>query len=174
MSGDVLQTDRLILRPFTLADAEDYHRNIMADAEVMRFLLGVKSLDETRALLKNRFRMPSTGKPGVWAGILKDDPDEEVVGHVGFLEQELEGQPVEEMSYRLASRLWGTGIATEAASAARDWFFANTELEVFVGFILPENTPSIATAKRIGMSYWKDANVKGFDVQTFRHLGKQP
>ena len=164
MSEVVLTTARLILRPFKPEDAESFHRNIMADEEVMRFLLGVKSLEETRAFLNSRGRIPRDGKPGLWAITLKDDLGDEVVGYVGFLAQELEEELVEEMSYRLASGLWGKGLATEAASAARDWFFEHTGLEYFVGFILPENTASSAVAERVGMRYWKDAVVKDFDV----------
>ncbi len=168
MSSGVLTTDRLTLRPFVAEDAKDFHRNIMADAEVMRLLLGVKSFVETQAFLKSRGRVPQEGQPGLWAITLKDDPADEVVGYVGFLAQELEGQPVEEISYRLASRLWGQGMANEAASAARDWFFEHTELGAFVGFILPENKVSSAVAERIGMRYLKDASVKGFDVRVYR------
>ncbi len=168
MSEVVITTPRLILRPFTQHDAVDYHRNTMADADVMRFLLGVKPIKETKLLVKNRFRKPEKGKPGVWSVAFMEDPNNEVVGHVGYLTQELDGEPVEEMSYRLARRHWGKGLATEAAIAARDWFFEHTDLEFFVGFILPENASSTATAERIGMRYWKDAVVKGFDVRAYR------
>ena len=68
----------------------------------------------------------------------------------------------------MASGLWRKGFATEASAAARDWFFAETELESFVGFILPENSASSAVAERIGMSYWRDATVKGFGVRVHR------
>jgi len=173
VSGVVLTPPRLILRPFAEDDAEDFHRNIMADPEVMRFLQGVKSFQETEAFLKSRGRVPQENKPGLWAITLKDDSEGEVVGYVGFLAQELEGQPVEEISYRLASRLWGQGLATEAASAARDWFFEHTTMESFVGFILPENTSSSAVAERIGMRYLKDAAVKGFDVGVLRSVREQ-
>lgn len=173
MSEIVLATPRLILRPFSSEDVEDFHRNVMADEEVMWFLLGVKSFEETQAFLKSRDRIPQEAKPGLWAITLKDDSADEVVGYSGFLAQELEGQPVEEIGYRLASRLWGQGIATEAASAARDWFFEHTKLEAFVGFILPENTASSAVAERIGMRYWKDAVVKSFGVRVYRMTGEE-
>ncbi len=168
MSEIVLATPRLILRPFRPEDAEAFHRNIMADEEVIRFLLGVKSFEETQAFLESRARIPQEGQSGLWAITLKDDPADEVVGYCGFLAQTLEGQPVEEISYRLASRLWGQGMATEAARATRDWFFKHTMLESFVGFILPENTASSAVAETIGMRYWKDAVVKGFGVRVYR------
>ena len=64
-------------------------------------------------------------------------------------------------------------MANEAACAARDWFFEHTELDSFVGFILPENTASSAVAERIGMRYWKDAAVKGFDVRVYRMSREQ-
>ena len=168
-----LTTERLTLRPFRQEDAEAYHRNVMADPEVMRYLLGVKSLLETQAFLESRSRIPQEGQSGLWAIRLKDDPAYEVVGYVGFLAQELEGQPVEEVSYRLASRLWGQGMANEAACAARDWFFKHTTLDAFVDLILPENTASSVVARKIGMRFWKDAVVKRFAVRVYRMVKEQ-
>ena len=169
MNGAVLKTDRLLLRPFDLeCDLEAFHRNIMADPQVMQFLGGVKTPDETKDFLAQRARIPQLGQPGLWAITLKNDEANEAVGYVGFLAQELDGDPVEELSYRLSSRLWGQGLATEAAFAARNWFFKHTSQDMFVGFILPENLPSIAVAERIGMWYWKDAVVKGFGVRVYR------
>ena len=168
MSEIVLATPRLILRPFRPEDAEDFHRNVMADEEVMRFLLGVKSFEETQAFLNSRARIPQEGKPGLWAITLKGDPADEVVGYVGFLVQELEGEPVEEISYRLASRLWGRGLATEAACPARDWFFEHVQNSHFIAFIEAVNARSIAVAEKVGISYWRDDVVKEIAVRTYR------
>lgn len=167
MSGVVLETDRLVLRPFEPEDAESFHRNVNSDPEVMRFLFGVRTPEATRKFVKERARTPKEGQPGLWAITLKDQPEAGVVGFAGFLDQTLEGEQVEELGYRLARRLWGKGIATEAAIAARDWFFEHTDQDHFFGFIVPENKPSIATAERIGLTYLKDAVVKGVEVRVY-------
>ncbi|NOR62050.1 MAG: GNAT family N-acetyltransferase [Rhodobacteraceae bacterium] len=44
----------------------------------------------------------------------------------------------------------GRGIATEAAIAARDFYYRSTGAKTVVSYIHPDNTASIAMAKRLG------------------------
>jgi RimJ/RimL family protein N-acetyltransferase len=59
-----LETPRLLLRPFTLQDAEDTYREIYSDAEVVQYYssLGVQTLEQVRARIASYM--------GAWA---KDD-----------------------------------------------------------------------------------------------------
>ena len=47
------------------------------------------------------------------------------------------------------------GIATEAASACRDWAFATLPIDHLISLILPDNTPSRGVAENLGMTVWK-------------------
>jgi RimJ/RimL family protein N-acetyltransferase len=56
-----------------------------------------------------------------------------------------------ELGWRLARGAWGRGLATEAASAARDHAFATLALPELISIIHPENARSLRLASRLGM-----------------------
>ena len=80
-----------------------------------------------------------------WGIILMDK--EVFVGHLGFNSL----SKCSEIAYHMNPDYWGTGIMTEAATAAISWRRNNgaTEIEAFID---PENAGSIALALRIGMT----------------------
>ena len=57
-----------------------------------------------------------------------------------------------ELGWRLASGTWGRGLATEAATAARDDAFQRLALAELISIIHPENTRSRRLAGKLGMS----------------------
>jgi RimJ/RimL family protein N-acetyltransferase len=61
--------------------------------------------------------------------------------------------PCVEVGWRLAADWWGLGIASEAASAALRFAFADAGLTEVVSFTVPANLPSQAVMQRIGMRY---------------------
>jgi ribosomal-protein-alanine N-acetyltransferase len=48
------------------------------------------------------------------------------------------------------------GIATEAATAARDWSFRELGLDHLIALVRPENLPSRRVAEKVGMSVWRE------------------
>jgi RimJ/RimL family protein N-acetyltransferase len=56
----------------------------------------------------------------------------------------------DEIGWTLAREGWGKGYATEAATAAIDWAFANLGWTRIIHCIAPTNTASQAVAKRLG------------------------
>lgn len=68
--------------------------------------------------------------------------------------------PEQELGWTIWSpEVEGTGIAYEAASAARDFAFRDLGWETAVSYIDPENARSIALAERLGAT--RDASVSG-------------
>ena len=61
-----------------------------------------------------------------------------------------EGWPGTEVGWAFHPSAWGQGYATEAATAAIDWAFANLGWREVIHSIAPENTPSQALAARLG------------------------
>jgi ribosomal-protein-alanine N-acetyltransferase len=73
-----------------------------------------------------------------------------------------------EISWVLASRYRGYGLATEAATAVLDFARVNLNRQRIVAVIAPENIDSIRVARRIGMEYVDDVTYKDFGlVQLF-------
>lgn len=62
-----------------------------------------------------------------------------------------EGYPEPELGWSLwDARYEGQGLAFEAATAARDWFFANTRFKTAVSFTNPDNARSHRLCERMG------------------------
>jgi RimJ/RimL family protein N-acetyltransferase len=79
--------------------------------------------------------------------------DGEYLGQVGLLHwDDVDGREDVEVAYMLRPQFWGSGYASEAARACRDWAFANLDVDRVVSFIVVENTPSIAVAQRNDMT----------------------
>nr|WP_206324284.1 GNAT family N-acetyltransferase [Streptomyces sp. HNM0574] len=111
-----METERLILRRFTEADADSLVA-LDADPEVMRFLTGEPT---PRAEIENEvlpgiLRDYRAGRAGRWAAV-----ERATGGFVGWLSlqpPEDGGTEEVELGYRLMSAVWGRGYATEGARA---------------------------------------------------------
>ena len=154
----ILQTPRLLLREFTLEDA-DALALVVSDPETMRYYpapydrAGVEQWIE-----RNRQRYRDDGV-GLWAMELTQTG--EMIGDCGIILQQVEGEPLYEIGYHLRRDFWGQGLATEAAIACRDWAFAHLKTDRLISLIRPENLPSRRVAERNGMTIWKEVNWRG-------------
>jgi ribosomal-protein-alanine N-acetyltransferase len=163
----ILQSPRLLLREFTLKDA-DALAQVLSDPETMRYYpapydrAGVEQW-----IARNQQRYGDDGV-GLWAMELKGSRESELhkaVGDCGVVLQEVEGERLYEIGYHLRRDLWGQGLATEAAIACRDWAFANLNATRLISLIRLENLPSCRVAERAGMTVWKELEWRGL-----RHL----
>jgi RimJ/RimL family protein N-acetyltransferase len=113
-----LETQRLVLRRFTGADADDLE-NLDADPEVMRFVTGgvATSRDEIEnevlpAFLSYYQRYEGFG---FWAALEK--PAGAFLGWFHFRPRSGADQGEVELGYRLRRSAWGKGYATEGSRA---------------------------------------------------------
>ena len=156
-----LETERLVLRPLTRDDLDDLTR-FLADPETMRFIGsgGPRTREQAQATLEWMIDTLEQQGFGHLAAERKDDGV--LVGRSGLnvwnpadwtITRLAEAQgPVEiEIAYLFGREHWGHGYATEAASAIRDWAFANLDLERLIALIYPDNTRSIRVAEKLGM-----------------------
>jgi RimJ/RimL family protein N-acetyltransferase len=155
----MLETGRLVLRPFTADDAESY-APIVGDPEVMRFIghgRPTPSEDVPDLLARYSARWASDGFSH-FAIERKDDGA--LLGRVGFVFWDTEtwdvGSRVDmgddakiELGWLLGRFAWGHGFATEAAERARA-FARERGVGGLVSMINPENVRSQAVARRLG------------------------
>ena len=159
----VTETARLLIRRFTPADAPALYR-IYGDAEVMRFMGPPPASleEETANLLAHVRNYYERLGFGLWAVVLKETG--ELAGRCGLLRSEIGGRNETEISYLLARRHWGRGLAAEAAAAVLAHGFGALGLPRIVAVIDPLNDPSRRVAERIGMRYEGDVPYKQFGV----------
>jgi RimJ/RimL family protein N-acetyltransferase len=148
-----LVTPRLVLREFTLDDL-DFLAEMLADPEVMRYYPKVATRDEARESLERQFRRYEQDGHGPWLVALRESG--QPIGRCGVAMQEVDGQREPEVGYMLHRPFWKQGFALEAATACRDWALHVRGYAYVISLVGPENTPSQAVARRMGMQPWKE------------------
>jgi RimJ/RimL family protein N-acetyltransferase len=150
----LLETERLVLRRFTEADADDL-LDLHGDPEVMRFLTGGKPTPREKILSETLPRYLSYGGPsgafGVWAAIEK--PTGGFLGWFLFRPPEDAGPGDVELGYRLRRSAWGMGYATEGSRALVRKGFAELGVRRVVAQTMAINQPSRRVMEKVGLAY---------------------
>ena len=160
----ILQTARLILRPFGENDV-DLMAELMANPDFMRFSLGVYSRQQTAAFVEKVIDWQRDGLPSQFALITRSNNT--LVGYCGFFHQIVDEIEEIEIGYRLHPAHWNQGLATEAATAVRDHAFRDLKLARVISLIHPDNIASRRVAEKIGMTQEKEAGFRGFPTTVF-------
>lgn len=163
----ILETERLILREWTLEDAPAAFA-IYGDPEVMRYIGATGSPDanveQTRAGLERAIaRYPERPGFGFWAAVERTGGA--IVG-AGLLKH-LDGGPEVEVGYHFARRVWGQGYATELARALVAYGFDRLELNRIVGVAYPANRASCRVLEKAGLTYEGRRRYFGQDLEYY-------
>ncbi|WP_135468356.1 GNAT family N-acetyltransferase [Crenalkalicoccus roseus] len=168
MEARSVLTARLRLRPFRPEDAPAYAA-IRARPEVVRFLPGGEALaaraaeDAPRLVARFAAQWEAVGY-GPWA--VEERETGRLLGHCGLrLLPELGGET--EILYLLDSTVWGRGLASEGAAAARDYGLGRLGLTRLVAYALPENAASVRVLRRIGMR--EEGPARAFGLNALRY-----
>jgi RimJ/RimL family protein N-acetyltransferase len=160
----VLETERLILREMSRDDL-DFVARMLADPEVMRFYPKALTQEEAQAWIDRQVDRYARHGHGLWLAIDRDSAAP--IGQVGLLTQEVEGTLLPEIGYLLHRPFWHRGFATEAALAIRDYAFTVLGKPKVFSLIRPDNKPSQAVARRLGMSPEREVLFRGLQHVLF-------
>ncbi len=142
-------TPRLLLRELSPADLEDTAA-LLGDPEVMRFWPAPLTRAEAGAWIARQQERYARDGHGYWLAL--DRRTSEPVGQAGVLLCDVDGATEAGLGWILHRRFWRRGLATEAAAACRDWAFATADRARVIALVRPENEPSVAVARRLGMT----------------------
>ena len=119
----IIETERLILRPFTMADVEPMFHGWANDPEVCRYMTwpAHESVDVTRALLERWTGCYGAPDYYNWAIVLKENGPEPI-GNISTAHV-TEVTLCATMGYCMSRAHWGKGIMPEALKAVIDYFF---------------------------------------------------
>jgi RimJ/RimL family protein N-acetyltransferase len=168
-AAPVLETARLILRPFAASDV-DAQAAMMGEAEVMRHLGGQALTREEawRKLLCGAACWNLFGW-GYWA--VERRADGKMIGQIGFADFKRGVTPtienIPEMGWLFAADAGGQGHATAAGRAALEWIDSVFADEV-VAIIDAANAASIRVAGKLGFAPAGDARYKDAPILLFR------
>jgi RimJ/RimL family protein N-acetyltransferase len=154
-----LRTDRLTLRPLIDSDAEAYAA-MRYHPEVAKWLpsADVDPLAGARATI-GRFQASRQERRYAPWGLFQDG---RLIGHGGLNFVPEFGET--EVLWALHPDAWKQGYATETARAALDYGFRELGLTLIFAMTKPDNDPSQAVMRRLGMTYRKNVTYKGFDA----------
>lgn len=147
-----LETPRLILRKFSVEDAEAMFMNWCQDEAVTRYLtwLPHENIEETQATIKffiEQYSLPHTYH---YLIVLKDtDTPIGSLGCVRFSERSESA----EVGYCIARPYWKQGIATEALSALLKHLFEAVGVQRVYARYCTENPSSGKVMEKVGMVY---------------------
>ena len=145
----ILETDRLVLRTWTLDDASDALR-IWGDAEVMRFVgAPFPDVGVARRALERAIAVQEEHGVCLWAVVEK--AGRRIVGCSGF--HLYEGGPALELAFHFVPEYWGRGYATEAARACLRHAFERLHAPKVVATVHPENVASRRVLEKVGFIY---------------------
>jgi [ribosomal protein S5]-alanine N-acetyltransferase len=151
----VLETPRLILRRFELADASFILR-LVNEPSWLRFIgdKGVRSLDDARDYLrKGPLDLYQRYGFGMFMTELKAQPQDERVpiGMCGLIKRDT--LPDVDIGFAFLPEYWGRGYAYEAASAVLELANRAFGLERILAIVSPGNDSSIRLLETMGMTF---------------------
>ncbi|MGZ5905971.1 MAG: GNAT family N-acetyltransferase [Reyranella sp.] len=166
-----LKTERLTLRPLVPADAEAYAA-MRFHPQVVKWL--PPAAGDPAAMGRSTIERFAAGWQtrgyGPWGVFL----EERLIGHGGL--NYVPEFSETEVLWALHPDAWGHGYATEMARAALAYGFDTLGLDPIFAMTLPDNHASQAVMKRLGLTYRRKVEYKGFkdivwfdmDLQTWK------
>ncbi len=148
-----METERLILRPFTPADIDDMAA-MNADKRVMEFFPATLTRAQSAAFLQRIITHQEAHGFSLYA--VQAIEGGAFCGFTGLLRAEFAAAftPAVEIGWRLPHAAWGQGLAPEAARACLAYGFDTLHLPEIVSFTAAQNLRSLRVMEKIGM--WRD------------------
>lgn len=147
-----IETERLLLRRFTIEDAPKMYENWASDPEVTRFLMWPvhTGLEVTEKLLAEWTAEYEKEDKYEWCIALKET--DEPVGSIGAFDFKEKVQSAE-VGYCISRKYWHQGITSEALKAVLAFLLEEVGLERVEARHDPRNPHSGQVMKKCGLKY---------------------
>ncbi|NIM94656.1 MAG: GNAT family N-acetyltransferase [Anaerolineales bacterium] len=146
-----LETERLVIRPFTLDDAPD-----------VRLLAGDEAIAATTLNIPHPYE---EGVAEAWIGMHRErfesgelvnfaierHSDYHLVGSISLVFQNEHGRA--EMGYWIGKPYWNNGYCTEAAAAVLEYGFVERKINRIIAHHILQNTASGRVMQKTGMTH---------------------
>lgn len=149
----LLETKRLILRPFRLDDAEAVYKNWASDNDVTRYLTWPTHRDAgvSLSVLTDWVRQYEDPLFFQWAIVLKETRDEPI-GSISIVKRD-EDISMVHVGYCIGKPWWNQGIASEALERLITFFFEEVAVNRIESRHDPKNPGSGKVMMKCGMVY---------------------
>ena len=150
----ILETDRLIVRPYEEADAPLLFP-LVSNPNSTKYTLWEhhKTIDDTDFFVRDYARSRyAEGVPEPMALAWKDDPERKPIGSVGCFWGSHPHRTME-LGYWLAEPFWGRGLMAEACRAMVTYSFLSLQPERIQARVIEGNTASIRVLEKLGFRF---------------------
>lgn len=162
-----LQTERLLLREYTLADAE-FIIALLNTPGWLRYIgdRNVKTIEDAESYLNNGpIKSYAQNGFGLYAVVLKETG--ETIGSCGIIRRDTLEH--EDIGYAFLTEHTGKGYAYEAASAVLEEAKNKLGLKNILAIVTQDNTASIALLEKLGLKYKRNIVMPGDDTELRLH-----
>ncbi len=167
ITGIVLHTERLTLRPFYMSDADDLYAYASVDGVgQMAGWLPHRTIEDTYSILRLFLQNKNT-----FAVVYQD----KCIGSVGIepyddtVFPEYNSQRCREIGYVLSKAYWGQGLMPEAVNAVLTYLFESVKLDAVFCANFVQNKQSARVQEKCGFHYLCNGTFRtqfGTTVQT--------
>lgn len=155
----ILETPRLLLRPFELSDAEGMFE-MDSNPAVHKYLWQspTQTIDETKKIIIHIQKQYKENNIGRFATILKET--NEFIGWTGikYINDHIENGNTNfyDYGYRLNEKFWNKGYATEASKIWLDYGFNEMKIDEINAYTHAENGASNHVLQKVGFMFMED------------------
>lgn len=149
-----METERLILRRFTVDDAPAMYENWASDGEVTKYLMWQthKDISESEGILREWAENYARSDFYQWAIVFKEYSDKPI-GSISVVESIDETVGKAHIGYCIGKPWWHKGITSEALKAVIDFLFDEVGVNRVESRHDLRNPRSGAVMKKCGMKY---------------------
>ena len=147
----IILTERLTLRPLTMADAEAIYL-YGSDPEVTKYVIFEthRSIEDTKVFLQSTLDQYAKHEPASLGIELSGNG--KLIGSIGYLNWNKDHSRIE-IGYALSRDFWNNGYVTEAAKGLIDHLFSESDLVRIEARCRPENIASARVMEKAGMKF---------------------
>ncbi len=163
MNTPILESDRIILRPLSINDAEQIYKNWTSDVEVAKFMIWDihKSINDTIDWLKVEEQNINSEKHYTWGFVLKETGELFGSGGINYKEE----LDCYELGYNIMKKYWGRGLTTEAGKVILDFAISTLGEKKFFCRHAIDNIGSQKVMTKLGFVYFGDSSYTSFSGQ---------
>lgn len=154
MKTPILETERLTLRPITVADAEEIYTNWASDPEVAKYMTWNTHpcVDVTIGWLTDVEQKLDSDTTYDWGFVRKADG--KLIGSGGLYYTEVFGGFI--IGYNIMKDCWRQGYTTEASRTMIDYAVKELGAKKFLGQHAIDNPNSGKVMEKVGFKYIKN------------------
>jgi ribosomal-protein-alanine N-acetyltransferase len=156
-----IRTQRLSLRPFTLADVDVIHR-LWTEPGVRKYLWDDEIIPKEKAqeVIVKSVELFNKKGLGLWAATFHGQST--IIGFCGYWH--FHEPPELEILYGIAPEHWGRNLATEAAQAMLQFGFQYLKFDEISASADAPNAASFRVMEKTGMMFLKRESRNGLDT----------